>query len=489
MTRPTAVRRAAAAWACAALACFVWAGAAWAGPPQATPSPSPAPAAGAAPPTATPGQAEAASSNDGSSNAASPNDGGTPEREGFHVQGTVVTQYHPSFPSPYRGPQSLDPGSRADETFDFTVYAGLALWRGAELWANPEVDQGFGLSDTLGVDGFVSAEAYKVGHSYPYIKVQRLFVRQTVGLGGGGEKVDADLNQLAGPRDKNRLVFTVGKISAADIFDTNRYAHDARNDFLNWSAVDTATYDYAADAWGYTYGATGEWYAGDWTARLGGFDLSGVPNNKNLDKTFHQYQVDAEVERRFSLFGQAGAVRLTGFVSRGRMARLRDAVDLARETGRPADVALVRHYHSRPGLSVNLEQQITADLGVFARAGFADPRYEGYEFTDIDRTVAVGGSLRGKRWGRADDVVGLVGVLNAAGKPVRDYLNAGGLGILAGDGRLPDPGGERIVEAYYSLALATFARLSADFQYVADPAFNRDRGPVQVFGLRLHLQK
>ena len=219
-------------------------------------------------------------------------------RFAVHGQATVTEQYHPGFSSPYRGPDSLDPGERGDETVDVTAYLGLRLWKGAEAWVDPEIDQGFGLSDTLGVDGFTSGEAYKIGKSSPYPKVQRLFVRQTVDLGGDAVKTDADLNTFAGSTTTNRLVITVGKFSVVDVFDTNKYAHDARNDFLNWALIDTGTFDYAADAWGYTYGAAAEWYQGDWTFRGGVFDLSGVPNNKNLDKSFHQYQLDGEVERR-----------------------------------------------------------------------------------------------------------------------------------------------------------------------------------------------
>jgi high affinity Mn2+ porin len=252
--------------------------------------------------------------------------------------------------------------------------------------------------------------------------------------------------------------------------------------------VDAATFDYAADAWGYTYGAAGEWYVGRWTTRLGVFDLSGVPNSKNLDKRFHQYQLDAELERRFQLFGQAGALRLTGFDTHGRMGRYDDAVALAELTGEAPEVSLVRHYHSRPGLSFNLEQALSADAGLFVRAGESDGRYEGYEFTDISKTLAGGVSIKGARWGRADDAVGLAGAEDWASPQAQAYFNAGGLGILAGDGRLPHPGAERILESYYSCSVIRHVHISFDYQYIANPAFNRDRGPVSVFGLRVHAQ-
>jgi high affinity Mn2+ porin len=414
--------------------------------------------------------------------------GGDADLFAVHGQGTVVEQYHPRFSSPYVGPQSLNPGQRGDETVDVTAFLGVRPWKGAELWMDPEIDQGFGLSDTLGIDAFTSAEAYKVGKNSPYPKVQRLFLRQTFDLGGDAKKVDSDMNQFAGSQTENRLVLTVGKFSVVDVFDTNKYAHDSKNDFLNWAVLDTGTFDYAADAWGYTYGGAAEWYQGPWTLRAGLFDLSGVPNNKNLDKSFHQYQIDLEIERRYTLFGQDGAVRLTGFDSRGRMGRYDDATALAEATGQPADIALVRHYHTRLGLSFNMEQAVTADLGLFARGGHADGRYEGYEYTDMENTFAAGLSLKGSGWGRKDDVFGFAGVVDEASAAAEAYFNAGGLGILAGDGKLPHPGAEKIIETYYSLPVAKFTHLSIDYQFVDNPAFNRDRGPVSVFGLRLHAE-
>lgn len=163
-------------------------------------------------------------------------------------------------------------------------------------------------------------------------------------------------------------MITVGKFGATDIFDTNKYAHDTRSDFFNWSLVDTGSWDYAADAWGYTYGAAVEWYQGRWTLRGGVFDLSIVPNSTGLDPRFRQFQWMAEIEHRHELWGQPGKVAVTGFLSRGNMGRFSDATQLAQMAGGPADIAAVRRYASRSGISVNLEQQVSSDLGVFARA-------------------------------------------------------------------------------------------------------------------------
>lgn len=221
----------------------------------------------------------------------------------LHGQTTYLQQYAPPFRSPYIGTNSLIP-NQTRQTWDVTLYAGFRPWKGGEFWINPEIDQGFGLSSTLGVAGFPSGEAYKVGSATPYARIPRAFFRQTINLGGETKKVDADINQFAGTQTTDRIVLTIGKFAVTDVFDTNKYAHDPRKDFMNWAVVDTGTFDYAADAWGYTYGAAVEWYKGDWTFRGGLFDLSKVPNSAELDPTFTQFQWVGEVERRYQIWGK-----------------------------------------------------------------------------------------------------------------------------------------------------------------------------------------
>ena len=261
-------------------------------------------------------------------------------------------------------------------------------------------------------------------------------------------------NVFSGSRTANRLVLTIGKFSVTDIFDNNKYAHDPENDFMNWALIDTATFDYAADAWGYSYGAAAEWYQGDWTFRGGIFDQSTVPNSAELDTTFAQFQWVGEIERRYQLWGQPGKLAVTGFLTRARMGTFADAIALAQATGGPPSTASVRQYRSRGGLSLNLEQQITEELGVFARAGFANGDVEPFDFIDVDRTAAAGLSLSGKRWGRPDDTFGLAGIVNAITSVHEQYFNDGGLGILIGDGMLPHPGPEQILETYYELPVS-----------------------------------
>jgi high affinity Mn2+ porin len=416
------------------------------------------------------------------------------DRINFHAQSTLVEQAYPTFRSPYEGTNSLPGTGAGRETWDATLYVGMRLWQGAELWFNPEIDQGMGLAQTHGVAGFPSAESYKLGFDYPYARMQRAFVRQTIDLGGEPEKVEADINQFARSRTADRLVLTVGSFSIVDIFDTNRYANNAKTDFLNWSVVNAGTFDYAGDGWAYTYGAAAEWYQGRWTFRGGVFDLSQTPPGgvsplgAFLDPTFDNFEFVGEIENRYELWGQPGKIKITGFLERGTMGAFADAVALSELTGQPADINAVRHYNSRPGVSLNLEQQVTQTLGVFARAGWNDGNLETWDNTDINRTAEVGVSINGKPWGRPDDTVGFAGVVNGISSNFEAFLNAGGLGVLVGDGQLPHPGLEQIFETYYSYALTPSTHLSLDYQFIANPAYNTDRGPVNIFSGRIHWQ-
>jgi high affinity Mn2+ porin len=411
------------------------------------------------------------------------------EAYAIHGQMTFVEQLTGPFHAPYSGPNSLSPRHGA-ETLDATLFLGARLWSGAEAWINPEIDQGFGLDDTLGLAGFPSGAAYKVGRTYAYWRLPRLFIRQTIDLSGDRQPLEPAANQLGGSESANRWVFTIGKISVPDIFDANRYAHDPRNDFMNWTAVEAGTFDYAADSWGYTVGGAAEWYQDAWALRAGIFDLSNVPNSETLDPGFREFQWIGEVEHRHELMGKPGKLLLTLFDTRGRMALLDQTVSVAQASGENINAVLVdvRRYRSRAGVSLDLEQQLSTDLGLFARTGKAAGNVETYEFSDIDRTVAVGLSLQGKRWSRPDDTVGLVGMVNGISAAREQYLNAGGLGILVGDGQLPHPGAEQILETYYQVALVSWARLAFDYQYVVNPAYNTDRGPVSIFAVRVHAQ-
>ncbi len=411
------------------------------------------------------------------------------EEWAIHGQATAVLQWHPAFKADYSGPRSLDPKDQGNETADATLSAGTRLWDGAEAWADVELDQGFGLSNTAGVAGFTSGEAYKVGQHRPYFRLPRAFLRQTIDLGGGDDAIESDLNTLARTSSTDRLVLTAGKVSVVDIFDTNRYAHDPRGDFLNWAIIDLGTFDYAADAWGFTYGAAAELSVGDWSGRFGVFDGSTVPNDKALDPTpFDQTQEIIEVEHRHRVFGQEGKAKLLAFLTEARLGSYDDAIALARKTGGTPDTALVREMREKAGAGINLEQPLSEDIGVFLRAGVTQGNAEVYEFADINRSLSVGTSIAGVAWDRPDDRIGSAMVVNGISEAAKRYFQAGGLGILVGDGQLPNSAGEMIWESYYSFSLMEGFAISADYQLVNHPAYDRDRGPVSVLAARAHLQ-
>jgi high affinity Mn2+ porin len=411
-----------------------------------------------------------------------------PETWAAHGQSTITWLLQPAFRSPYQGSHSLSPDANGRETIDATLYAGVRPWPGAEIWINPEVDQGFGLSDTFGVAGYPSGEAYKLGKAEPYVLVQRGFLRQTMNLGGGTEKLEPDLNQLGGTQTANRLVFTIGKFSIVDIFDTNTYAHDPRNDFLNWSIIDMGAFDYAANSWGYTYGGAVEWYEDWWTVRAGVFDLSLVPNSDKLSPGFAQGQFVAELEERHNLWDQPGKLKFLYWLTHGNLGTYLDAISQGAATGQTPSTGAVRSFRTKDGFGLNLEQQLAPDLGIFARASISRGTVEEVDFTDINQSISGGVSLTGARWGRPDDTVGLAGALNRISHQGKLYLAAGGLGGIIGDGQLPNAGPEQILEVYYRVPVFSFAHLTADYQFINHPAYNRDRGPVSIFGIRAHVQ-
>jgi high affinity Mn2+ porin len=207
------------------------------------------------------------------------------------------------------------------------------------------------------VAGYPSGEAFKLGKADPYILVQRGFLRQTVDLGGETEKLEPDLNQLGGTQTSNRLVFTIGKYSIVDIFDTNRYAHDPRNDFLNWSIIDQGAFDYAANSWGYTYGAAVEWYQDWWAARVGVFDLSQTPNSTNLSNGFGQGQFVIELEERHGLWDQPGKLKALYWLTRGNLGTYLDAISLGETTGTAPSTSAVRSFRTKGG-SANCPIQV-----------------------------------------------------------------------------------------------------------------------------------
>ncbi|MFG7488882.1 carbohydrate porin [Methylorubrum rhodesianum] len=406
-----------------------------------------------------------------------------------HGQTTFIAQGYPAIRSPYASANSLPGGGQLRETWTADAFLGVRLWEGGEFYFNPELAQGFGLNGTLGLAGFPNGEAQKGGTEFPKFRAQRYYVRQTFGLGGEQEDVADGPLQLAGRRDINRITVTVGRFAVGDFFDANAYAKDPRADFMNWAIWSSGAYDFPADLPGFTRGAVIELNQKNWAVRAGAFQVPEQPNSDVLVFKGGGGGV-VEFEERHSLFGQPGKVRIGTFVNRGRTGAYRDAIDIAQaspQTDINDAMTALRRNQNKYGFYGNIEQALTADLGLFARASWNDGRTEILSFTDIDRSISGGFALKGTAWGRPSDTIGLGAAVNGLSRAHRDFLAAGGTGLLIGDGRLRY-GHESIVEAYYALRFNDWSAVTFDYQFVANPAYNADRGPASILSLRAHAE-
>jgi high affinity Mn2+ porin len=401
----------------------------------------------------------------------------------WHVQNTTIVQYHPGFPSRYSGPNSLSSANDVKETISLDLLVGVRLWRGAEFHVDGLMWQGFGLSDTVGVAGFPNGEAFRLGTDVPNVNLTRVFIRQTIGLGSDKEKVEDDLLQLAGSRDISRVTLSLGRMSAKDIFDNNAYANDPRTQFMNWSLMANAAWDFPGDSLGYITGFAAELNQRNWALRYGFFQMPRVSNGTALDSHFLEaWGMVTEFEYRYAIATHPGTVRLLAYLNRAHMGSYQAAID---SVVRPADITASRAYRYKYGFGLNAEQELVKNVGVFTRLGWSDGENEAWVFSDVDRTATAGVSIKGEEWQRPGDTYGLAGVLNGISRVHQDFFDAGGTGILAGDGALTY-GLEEILETYYDFQVWKTIHFALDYQFINHPAFNRDRGPVSVFAARLH---
>ena len=401
----------------------------------------------------------------------------------WHVQSTAIVQGYPGFPADYSGPNSLSSGGQVRETVSLDLMVGVRLWRGAEAHVDGLMWQGYGVSGTVGVESFPSGEAFRLGTSAPNVNIPRLFLRQTIGFGGDQEDVADDELHLAGKQDVSRLTLTVGKMSAKDIFDNNAYANDPRSQFMSWGLMANEAWDYPADSLGFITGFVAELNQPRWTLRYGFFQVPRVSNGTALDKNFLEaWAMVTEYEFRYAPAAHPGTARLLGYLNQADMGSYEEALSAP-----GTDITQTRAYRHKYGFGLNLDQEIVTHVGVFSRLGWSDGQNEAWMFSDVDRAASAGISVQGAAWQRPDDTVALAGVLSGISSVHQQFFAAGGTGILAGDGRL-DYAWEKTLETYYNFQVRKEVQVTLDYQFIADPAFNRDRGPVSVFAARLHVE-
>jgi high affinity Mn2+ porin len=402
-----------------------------------------------------------------------------------HAQATVVSQGNWPFRSPYVGPLSLLPNLNYRTTETTTLFLDAWVLPGSEIIFNPEVSGGDGLSGTSGLAGFPNGEATRVGVPPPTPYIARLFWRQTIGLGGEQEKLPDATNQVSRTVDVNRITLRIGKMAATDLFDDNAYSHNPRTQFLNWSLMYNGAWDYPANFRGYTYGGTIELNHKDWAIRYAVFAEPAEANGAPLDPHILKASGHAlEFERRYESGDHPGKLRLLAYLNNAHMGDYRVALQAIPVN---PDITLTRAYRVKYGFGVNWEQELTKDAGRFARVGWNDGHTESWAFTEIDATAALGVLIKGTNWGRPADRLGLAVVANGLSNGHRDYLAAGGLGFIIGDGRL-HYAPEEIIETFYNLQLREGVTVGFGCQGVNHPAYNQDRGPVEIAAVRLHLE-
>ena len=415
-----------------------------------------------------------------------------PSNTRWYIAGqiNIVFQAHPAFHSPYTGANSLKPWAQSATSRLATLYTGVQLTRTTDFLFDVESASGRGITIS-GLAGFTNLD---VVHSTslggtPYIA--RAMLHQVIAL--SKQKIEAEPGplSLATQLPVRRLELRAGKFSMVDFFDLNSVGSDSHTQFLNGTVDNNGAYDYAADTRGYTWGVLAEFEDRHWGARFAEVAMPTVANGIKFQTDLslaHAENVEFEVRGQL-LAQRATVVRLLGFVNHANMGVYSEAIHNFLDGLTPERPDITAHplqVKMKYGVGLNAEQQLTAHLCAYGRLGWNDGHTESYVYTEVDRHGEGGLLLLGGWWGRKLDKVGFAFALNGLARDHRDYLALGGRGFLLGDGKL-NYGHEGILESFYTLHLWRGVYTSFDLQFVANPGYNRDRGPVIVPGLRLHI--
>ena len=406
-------------------------------------------------------------------------------------QANFISQWHPAFPSPYQGPNSLSPEEQDATSRVLTLLTGVDVSGTTEFLCDIQETGGHGIGEALGLAGFTNLDVVRnpTLSKAPY--VARLMWHQIIPLGTGKTTAERTALSLFTELPARRLEIRFGKFSLVDFFDVNSYGSDSNFQFMNWTLDNNGAYDYAADTRGYTYAAMVEYDDRHWALRFAEALMPKVANGIHLDADLGRARAEnVEFELHHALLPKREAVlRLLGYANHANMGVYRVAIAnfLAGETPRPEITAHPLQTTTKYGFGINVEQPLTDWLGVFARWGWNEGRHESYAYTEVDGTGQVGAGAQGSRWKRKLDRAGLAFISNGISRDHQEYLALGGLGFLLGDGKL-NYGRENIFESYYTLHVWRGIFTSVDVQHINNPGYNRDRGPVIAAALRLHLE-
>jgi high affinity Mn2+ porin len=412
-----------------------------------------------------------------------------PEKWNLYFQATSIGQFHPGFTSPYSGPFSLLPHPEAEASITSTLFFAWRAARNTLFVFDPELAGGRGFSGTDGVANFPNGEMPRVATATPKPYIARLYVTQDFGFGDAREAVESDENQVAGSRPATRYSITAGRFTVTDFFDDNKYSHDPRTQFMGWGIMYNGAWDYAADTRGYTWGWVHEFHTPHWSFRYASAAMPLVANGERFDRRIFVDRSDMfEGEHDHSIHGHDGAVRLLSYQNHARMGTYAEALKQADQTGATPDVTRTRRPGAlKYGFGLSADQEIAKDVGIFVRLGWNDGKTESFAFTAIDRLAEGGISVAGSRWKRPHDTIATGLTFSGLSNVHQQYLERGGDDFLIGDGALRY-GLETVSETYYSARLVEWLFATLDLQHITNPAYNRDRGPVWVGTLRLHME-
>jgi len=417
------------------------------------------------------------------------NDPPDPERWNLFYQATSIGQYHGTFHSPYSGLYSLQDYPEKDASLTTTLFFGLRLSENTQFYFDPEIAGGKGFSGVNGLANPTNGELPRVASATPKPYLARLYISHDFGFGDEKEDVESDTNQLGGQRPMTRYTIVAGRFSLTDFFDNNRYTHDPRSQFMGWAIMYNGAWDYPADTRGYTWGWMHEFHTRWWSVRYASAAEPKVANGARFDRRLFRDRGDTfEEEVRYKAMGHPGAVRLLEYMNHTDSGTYAEALALARQTESTPDVIATRKVGNlKYGFGLSADQEITKDIGVFTRLGWNDGKTESFAFTAIDRLFEAGVSIAGTKWKRPHDTVATALIVSGISAVHAQYLAAGGLDFLIGDGALRY-GTENVWESYYRARLFPGFFASFDLQHIENPAFNQDRGPLWVPSLRLHLE-
>lgn len=412
-----------------------------------------------------------------------------------HFQTTFISQKHSSFHSAYSGDKSLaDTVEPSAASLTATLFLGRKLWKGAAFYFNPEVSGGKGLSFASGVAGALNGETYRVGAVEPAIFIARAYLQQNIPLHNTTyEEVADDINQVKDKIPTSRITVSAGKFAIADFYDDNSYSKDPRTQFFNWSLWANGAWDYPANTRGYTFGVVASLVKPTWAVTLSSVAVPRIANFHLMEYNVHAHSETFEFQHSFFINKREGNFRVIASATHSKAPSYVDGLKAVADNNTflldviKGDVENDKYGGSKYGLGLNIEQQLTNEVGFFSRVGWNDGKYASWAFTEIDRTVNLGLSVKGNKWKRPNDICGIAGVINGISKGHRDFLNAGGYGFIIGDGKL-NYGHEGIIETYYNVKLLKFLWLTFDYQFVNNPGYNKDRGPVHVFAVRGHVE-